>query len=156
MSLTDEERQVMVEVEIERAEKILSQVETLRANALWDILANRLYYALYHAVISLLIKNRIQVGTHKGAVVMFSREFVKTGIFSTEEGRVFSSLEQLRESGDYNCLIETTETEIVPYIPKVTEINKKIKTLLKIIHFIITTTKKKKKKTSLHLRKRKG
>lgn len=44
MSLTDEERQVMVEVEIERAEKILSQVETLRANALWDILANRLYY----------------------------------------------------------------------------------------------------------------
>ena len=117
MSLTDEERQVMVEVEIERAEKILSQVETLRANALWDILANRLYYALYHAVISLLIKNRIQVGTHKGAVVMFSREFVKTGIFSTEEGRVFSSLEQLRESGDYNCLIETTETEIVPYIP---------------------------------------
>lgn len=130
MSLTDEERQVMVEVEIERAEKILSQVETLRANALWDILANRLYYALYHAVISLLIKNRIQVGTHKGAVVMFSREFVKTGIFSTEEGRVFSSLEQLRESGDYNCLIETTETEIVPYIPKVTALIKKIKTLL--------------------------
>ena len=130
MSLTDEERQVMVEVEIERAEKILSQVETLRANALWDILANRLYYALYHAVISLLIKNRIQVGTHKGAVVMFSREFVKTGIFSTEEGRVFSSLEQLRESCDYNCLIETTETEIVPYIPKVTALIKKIKTLL--------------------------
>ena len=130
MSLTDEERQVMVEVEIERAEKILSQVETLRANALWDILANRLYYALYHAVISLLIKNRIQVGTHKGAVVMFSREFVKIGIFSTEEGRVFSSLEQLRESGDYNCLIETTETEIVPYIPKVTALIKKIKTLL--------------------------
>ena len=130
MSLTDEERQVMVEVEIERAEKILSQVETLRANALWDILANRLYYALYHAVISLLIKNRIQVGTHKGAVVRFSREFVKTGIFSTEEGRVFSSLEQLRESGDYNCLIETTETEIVPYIPKVTALIKKIKTLL--------------------------
>ena len=130
MSLTDEERQVMVEVEIERAEKILSQVETLRANALWDILANRLYYALYHAVISLLIKNRIQVGTHKGAVVMFSREFVKTGIFSTEEGRVFSSLEQLRESGDYNCLIETTETEIVPYIPKVTALIKKLKTLL--------------------------
>ena len=130
MSLTDEERQVMVEVEIERAEKILSQVETLRAKALWDILANRLYYALYHAVISLLIKNRIQVGTHKGAVVMFSREFVKTGIFSTEEGRVFSSLEQLRESGDYNCLIETTETEIVPYIPKVTALIKKIKTLL--------------------------
>ena len=130
MSLTDEERQVMVEVEIERAEKILSQVETLRANALWDILANRLYYALYHAVISLLIKNRIQVGTHKGAVVMFSREFVKTGIFSTEEGRVFSSLEQLRESGDYNCLIETTETEIVPYIPKVTALIKKIKTPL--------------------------
>ena len=130
MSLTDEERQVMVEVEIERAEKILSQVETLRANALWDILANRLYYALYHAVISLLIKNRIQVGTHKGAVVMFSREFVKTGIFSTEEGRVFSSLEQLRASGDYNCLIETTETEIVRYIPKVTALIKKIKTLL--------------------------
>ncbi len=130
MSLTDEERRVMVELEIERADKIMQQVPLFVDNCLWDTLANRLYYAAYHAVMALLINSGIHVGTHKGAIIMFNKEFVRKGVFTAEEGYLFSNMERLRESGDYNCFIDTCETEIVPYIEPVSKLINKIKEIV--------------------------
>ena len=51
---------------------------------LWDVVANRLYYAVFHAVSALLIKDGHKVNTHKGTLVMFGQNYVKTGIFPTD------------------------------------------------------------------------
>ena len=91
MSLTEEERRVMVELEIERAEKITMQFETLREQQYWDTLVNRMYYAAFHAVSALLIHNALHVHTHRGALNMFNKEFVRTGVFSEEEGHCFQN-----------------------------------------------------------------
>ena len=90
MSLTDEERRIMVELEIERAEKIIEQFETLREQQYWDTLVNRMYYVAFHAVSALLIHKGIQVHTHRGALNAFNKEFVRTGLFTINEGRLFS------------------------------------------------------------------
>ena len=55
MSLSDEERRIMVELELERAEKIMLQFPTLVEQKYWDTLVNRMYYAVFHAVSALLI-----------------------------------------------------------------------------------------------------
>ena len=130
MSLSDEERRIMVELELERAEKITLQFPTLRDQQYWDTLANRMYYAAFHAVSALLIHNAMQVHTHKGALIAFNKEFVRTGIFTPEEGRLFSQLEGLRERGDYNCFIDTTEDEIVPMIEPLKALIAKIKSII--------------------------
>ena len=130
MSLSDEERRIMVELELERAEKITLQFPTLRDQQYWDTLANRMYYAAFHAVSALLINNAMQVHTHKGALIAFNKEFVRTGIFTPEEGRLFSQLEGLRERGDYNCFIDTTEDEIVPMIEPLKALIAKIKSII--------------------------
>lgn len=116
MSLSNEERRVMVELEMERADKIMSQVPKLIECEFWDNLSNRLYYAAFHAVSALLIRNSIQVTSHKGAIIMLNRDFVKTGILTQEEGKLFSRLENMREVGDYNCSVETTREEILPFV----------------------------------------
>ncbi len=56
MSLGDEERKIMVEFEIERAHRLMDQFLILENAKLWDTLANRVYYAVFHAVTALLIK----------------------------------------------------------------------------------------------------
>ncbi len=66
MSLGDEERKIMVEFEIERAHRLIDQFPILENAKLWDTLANRVYYAVFHAVTALLKKmgfmqNRIKV-----------------------------------------------------------------------------------------------
>ena len=128
MSLSDEERRIMVELEIERAEKITEQFEVLRKQQYWDTLINRLYYAAFHAVSALLIHNGMRVHTHRGALIAFNKEFVRTGVFTPAEGRLFSQLEGLRERGDYNCFVDATEEEVVPLIEPLKALIAKIKT----------------------------
>lgn len=99
MSLSDDERRIMVDMEIERAEKITEQFETLRQQQYWDTLVNRMYYAAFHAVSALMIHNAISIHTHRGALNAFNKEFVRTEIFTVEEGHLFSKLEGLRERG---------------------------------------------------------
>ena len=127
MSLSDEERRIMVELEIERAQKIMQQFPTLQEQKYWDTLVNRMYYAVFHAVCALLIHNSLRVHTHRGALIVFNKEFVCTGKFTVEEGHLFSQIEGMRERGDYNCFIDATEDEIVPLIEPLIALIEKIK-----------------------------
>lgn len=130
MSLNSDERRVMVELEMERADRIMSQIPTLIENEFWDNASNRLYYAAFHAVSALLIRNEIQVTSHKGAILMLNRDFVNKGILTREEGRLFSRLETMRENGDYNCSIETTREEVVPFVEVTQKLIERIRVLV--------------------------
>ena len=57
MSLTDEERAILVNLEYEKGISFLEQAEKIVELGYWDMVANRLYYAVFHAVSALLIKN---------------------------------------------------------------------------------------------------
>ena len=98
MSLREEDRQVIVTLELEKVDKTLSQIGTLVDNALWDLVANRLYYALFHAVSAMLIHDHYEVGTHRGAVNKFSLFYVKAELFTKEEGRLYSRRPALQAS----------------------------------------------------------
>ena len=63
MSISKEERTIVVSMEIEKARKTFSEIEILRQAGLWDNIANRLYYAAFHAVSALLINDEHPVGT---------------------------------------------------------------------------------------------
>lgn len=131
MSLNSDERQVMVTLEMERADRLMANDVMLAKQAqLWDLLANRLYYAVFHAVSSLLIKHEIKVSSHKGAILMFNQKFVLPGHFTEMDRKLISQLEGLRENGDYNCFIDTTEEQIMPYIEKAQTLIQKIKTFM--------------------------
>ena len=84
MRLNDEERRIIVNLEYEKALSFLKQAESIAALDFWDAVANRLYYAVFHAVSSLLVKDGYNVSTHKGTLVMFGQHYVKTGIFTAD------------------------------------------------------------------------
>lgn len=116
MSINSEERKLIVNLEIDKARKTFSEIEVLRQAGLWDNIANRLYYAAFHAVSALLINDGHPVGTHQGAVVMLHQYYVKSGILSKEEGAFYSQLQTMREKSDYNCTYYATEEDTAPRI----------------------------------------
>lgn len=111
MSLKEEERLTLVDLEIKRAEDNYSEHTGLIEKGYWNTLANRLYYALFHAVSALLINDGREVGSHKGAAIRFHQHYVKTGVFTLEEGAFYSQMETLREKADYNCFFNLTEAD---------------------------------------------
>ena len=91
------------------------------------MVANRLYYALFHAVCALLINDKHEVGTHRGAVNKFRLFYVKEGVFTNEEGKLYSQLQSLREDGDYNCSIDVDQDDVEGKVTPTLRLIEKIK-----------------------------
>lgn len=130
MSLNDEERKLLVEFEVEKAHKLIDQFPILESAELWDTLANRVYYAVFHAVMALLIKNGLHAGSHQGVSVLFNKHFVKENLIDEKYGRLLARLENMREKSDYTCLFETTKEEVLPMIPQAKEMISIIENLI--------------------------
>ena len=131
MKLQDTERRIMVNLEYERACSCLKQAECNASMDFWDVVANRLYYAVFHAVSALLIKDGYKVGTHKGAILMFGQNYVRTGIFTADDSKLYSNLQMMREESDYNCVYVTTANEMQPLFEPVREFIAKVGNLIK-------------------------
>ena len=130
MKLNDEERQIMVNLEYEKALSFLEQAEKVAAMDLWDVVANILYYSIFHAVSALLIKDGHKVSTHKGTLLMFGQHYVKTGIFPADASKLYVKLQTMRERSDYNCVYVTTPEEMQPLFEPVREFIAKVGNLI--------------------------
>ena len=127
MSLKEEDRRIIIEMELDKAERTFAEQQLLREGGLWNTLANRLYYSLFHAVSALLISEGHEVGTHKGAVIRFQQYFVRTQRFSVEDGRFYSLMQTMRENADYNCSYDVSEEEVLARIEPTRQLIEKIK-----------------------------
>jgi len=67
---------------------------------------NRLYYAMFYAVLALLQTKQLGTSKHSGAIALFDKEFVKTGTFPKELSKALHRAFELRQKGDY---MEETE-----------------------------------------------
>lgn len=130
MSLTDEERDMLVKLEYEKGLSFIEQAERIAELGYWDIVANRLYYAVFHAVSALLINDGHKVSTHKGVVLLFGQHYIKTGRFTINDGRLYSQLQTMREKADYVCAFQASREEIVPMLNPARSMIEKIGKLL--------------------------
>ena len=127
MSLSENERSIIVNREIEKAEKTFDDVLfCVRANK-WETAANRLYYALFHAMSALLISDGHQVKSHRGVLVLFGEHYVRTEKFSKKDGALLSDLVIMRDNADYNCFFEADEEKLKPYLEPTRLLIEKIK-----------------------------
>lgn len=94
-------------------------MDVLIENELWNSTINRMYYACFHAVSALLIKNGIEVKSHMGVRQAFGLHFVKAGKVSLEYGRIFSRIYDKRQSSDYDDFIDFTKEEVEKLYPQI-------------------------------------
>ncbi len=61
---------------------------------------NRAYYAMFYALLGLPATRQLGTSKHSGAIALFDREFVRTGIFSPELSRALHLAFQRRQVHD--------------------------------------------------------
>ena len=127
MSLKEADRKALVVLGMEKSDKMVDEVRRLVDYSMWSLAANRLYYALFHAVTAMLISDNHTVGTQLGAINNFSLYYVKTGIFTREEGKLYSQLQQLRDDGDYNCAVDVDRDDVEPKVAPTLSLIEKIR-----------------------------
>lgn len=130
MSLSEEERSSLVSLYWEKAELTLKEMEVSVNAQLWSMAANRMYYALFHAITALLVKDGHPVHSHLGVKIALGKYYVQTGVLTSDQGRLFSRLATLREKADYDCVFNATEDDIMIYIPAAKEMFNSVKQLV--------------------------
>lgn len=132
MKLTDEQRNTMISLHLRKANIMLAEADEMLQLQHIDLAANRYYYACFHAVHALFVKNGISAKTHEGTISMFGKEFILTGRFDKRYGTFLTHMEQLRQKADYNCVYDITTDEL-------TSIQKPAHELVDTIVMMLTT-----------------
>lgn len=130
MTLSIENRGDLVKIRLQKAKETFAEIENHVQLGYWRTAANRLYYTCFYAVSALLIKNGIKAHTHSGVINQFGLYFVRTDIFSQQEGRLLKKLFELRQDGDYDDWITITEEDIMPLIKPVSDFIDKIEEII--------------------------
>lgn len=110
--MTEEDRKELVRLQLDRADRFLSQANEMLETKHFDLAANRYYYACFHAIQGLFINDGITRHTHKGLHVTLGKQYVLTGKFDANLSSIFRTMEQLREKADYNCAYDISEDEV--------------------------------------------
>lgn len=131
MNLSQEERNAVVEYRVKKAWDTLKEAKGNVQFRFWNTVANRLYYACYYMVSALLIQEGLIAQTHSGVIRLLGLHFVSTGILSKQEGRVYSQIYELRQSGDYDDWREVTEEDINNLLDPAEQLMIKVESLLK-------------------------
>lgn len=112
------------EESIEEAEVLLKEGMSTRA------IMNRLYYAMFYAVLALLQEKRLGTSKHIGAISLFDREFIKTRIFDKSMSKTLHRAFELRQRGDYMEQSEVTRKDIDEMLPEAMDFVKTVKEYL--------------------------
>jgi len=99
--MTEENRRAAIASELVRADESQRAAEVLiRADLLHDA-ESRLYYAIYHAAVALLLTEDLQPRSHAGVASLFGLHFVKTARVSADDGRLLARMQKYRAEADY-------------------------------------------------------
>ena len=86
---------------VEQAHETLREAEILLNESALRGAINRAYYAMFYALLALLATKRLGTSKHSGALALFDREFVKTGVFPRELSRSLHLAFNRRQTHDY-------------------------------------------------------
>jgi uncharacterized protein (UPF0332 family) len=91
----------LVTYRLEQADESLAAARVLLEKGLSRQAINRAYYAMFYAVLALLATRQRETSKHSGAISLFDKEFVKSGMFSKDFSRWLHDAFDLRQRSDY-------------------------------------------------------
>ena len=101
---------------MERANESLKAAELMLKNKYYVSAMNRIYYSMFYSVQAILVINETSFSTHGQVKGFFNREYIKTGIFPKDFGKLFNTVFEYRQKFDYVDLIIPEEKLISDYL----------------------------------------
>ncbi len=99
--MKEQELQALIAYRLARVAETLVEAQLMQREAHWNACANRLYYAAFYAVSALLVRDGRIAAKHSGVKALFNQHYVKPGLVTKENGRLYNRLFDLRQEGDY-------------------------------------------------------
>lgn len=124
------EKLILIKYRMERAEESLEAAVLMYRNGMLIPAMNRIYYSMFYAVQALLILDEQSFGKHGLVKGYFNKEYIKSGLFPKESGKLYNKVFEYRQKFDYIDLAVPEEDLISDYIQKARSFISDISTFL--------------------------
>ena len=124
-------KRILVNYRIEQAEEAIKDTEILlNEGGSPGSIINRAYYAMFYAVLSLLVKIDKGTSKHSGAIALFNQLFVKKGIFSKDMSYALQKGFDMCQMSDYRELVKISNEDAREIFRKAKDFVSKIRDYL--------------------------
>lgn len=107
-----EEKRGLSKARTARANDCLNSARVLLAAGDYKSAANRSYYAVFHAMRSVLAFDEIDMKHHSGIMSEFRRLYIKTGILNKSLSPIITALFDIRQESDYDDFFVISKAEV--------------------------------------------
>jgi len=114
--LTKEEKETLLRYRLERAYESIKAAKIMHDHGFYIPSMNRIYYSMFYAVQALVVLNEKSYAKHGQVKGYFNREFITSGIFPKEFGRLFNTVFEYRQKFDYVDLAVPEKEMVEHYI----------------------------------------
>lgn len=99
------EIKALVICRLEQADESLESAQLLLDHDKFRPAVNRIYYAMFYAILAMLAPTKQQTSRHSWVITLFDRDFVRTGEFEKEFSRWLHEAFDLRQQADYQEMV---------------------------------------------------
>ena len=107
-----DKRQDLCNYRIDQTRETINVAKLCFENGHYKDAINRAYYAAFYAVKAVLALDNIDFKRHKDVVATFNRDYVASGVYEKEIGRLLSRLQKKRENSDYDDFYIASKEEV--------------------------------------------
>ena len=116
---------------LQQAKETLDEAEfLLKGKKSPRAVINRAYYAMFYALLALLIFEPYSSSKHSGVLSYFNQKFIKNGLLPKRLGESINTAFELRQRGDYREYVEITYEQVEPFIKKTQEFIEEVRNYL--------------------------
>jgi uncharacterized protein (UPF0332 family) len=127
----EEATKILINVRVESADEDLETAKELLKLNRYRAAVNRAYYAIFSTTNAVLLSKQIERSKHSGVEAAFIQNFIKTGIFRIEFGKMFNYIRKKREECDYSSRIKIERETAEKIVEDVEKFIRRMKEYLK-------------------------
>lgn len=132
MALSIDEKKAIIAYRIQKASTVLVEARDNARLEHWNLVANRLYYAVFHMASALLIDKDLTSRTHSGILCLLGQEFASKGLLDKDDVRLVSRLQNMRQAGDYDDMFDWSREDVYPLFERAEHLIQKMKLLISL------------------------
>ena len=131
MELQRDERRTLIMLAFEKSNENIHAATCLLNSNIPSKAASAAYYSVFHSIHALFLQYGLVTTKkrgHRSGIDLFHKNFMRTGVFPSEIGKIVGQLEWLRNTGDYSIEKTVTQDEALRAIADAKRFNTVIQT----------------------------
>jgi len=124
-------KHTLIQYRLEQAKESLGDARMLfEKNGTPQGVVNRSYYAMFYAVLALLVTIDRGTSKHRGVIALFDQEFIKQLVFPKEMSAMLHRAFDMRLTGDYREMLKISKDQAAEILDSAVEFVKSIEVKL--------------------------